>query len=226
MAFGAAVATIYDFSAADTILALDADFLGPGPGQVRYAADFAAARRGNPPAVQRLYVTESSPTLTGARADRRFILRPHEIPEFAHAVAAALAVTGAGGETAFSVPPVLIETAPGPGVLRVAGASPSLRAAWGIAADVPVVVTRPDDDDVGDRTVGRPQLAAVEHVAALGRGGGRAQAGGGRAAVGGPRPGRGPPPRGVGRERGGAVAARALHAGRPHSAGAEGAQRA
>jgi glycosyltransferase involved in cell wall biosynthesis len=38
------------------------------------------------------------------------------------------------------VPTVLIENAPGSGDLPVAGASPSLRAAWGIAADVPVVL--------------------------------------------------------------------------------------
>jgi glycosyltransferase involved in cell wall biosynthesis len=38
------------------------------------------------------------------------------------------------------VPTVLIENAPGSGDLPVAGASPSLRAAWGIAPDVPVVL--------------------------------------------------------------------------------------
>ena len=38
------------------------------------------------------------------------------------------------------VPTVLIENAPGSGDLPVAGASPSLRATWGIAPDVPVVL--------------------------------------------------------------------------------------
>ena len=94
LAFGEAVDAIYDFTAADVILALDADVLGAGPGQLRYAADFATARRRNPPAAQRLYVAESSPTLTGARADHRFILRPREMPAFAHAIAAGLGVAG------------------------------------------------------------------------------------------------------------------------------------
>lgn len=93
LAFGEAVDTIYDFSVADVIVVLDADIFGPGPAQLRYAADFAAARRQKTPVVPRLYVGESSPTLTGARADHRFILRPREIPVFARAIAAGLGVT-------------------------------------------------------------------------------------------------------------------------------------
>ncbi len=90
LAFGEVVDTIYDFSAATVILSLDADFLGSGPAQVRYAADFAAVRRTNPPHVQRLYVAESSPTVTGARADHRFVWRPAQVSALAAAIAAAL----------------------------------------------------------------------------------------------------------------------------------------
>jgi Fe-S-cluster-containing dehydrogenase component len=112
LAFGEAVDTIHDFSVADVTLALDADFLGAGPDQVRYAADFAAARRNTAPAVQRLYVAESSPTLTGVRADHRFILRPDEMPAFANTVAATLGVSGPGADTGGSgpVPSHLMET--------------------------------------------------------------------------------------------------------------------
>ncbi len=44
-AFGKYVSSIYDFSKADVVLSLDADFLQCGPGNLRYAADFMARRR-------------------------------------------------------------------------------------------------------------------------------------------------------------------------------------
>ncbi len=108
LAFGEAVDTVYDFSVADVIVALDADFLGSGPGHLRYAADFAAARRNNAPAVPRLYVAESSPTLTGAKADRRFVLSPDDIVTLAHALAASLDIPGAAHD-ARPAPPAPIE---------------------------------------------------------------------------------------------------------------------
>ena len=45
LAFGEYVDTRYDFSKCDVILALDADFLFQGPGNVRYAREFADKRR-------------------------------------------------------------------------------------------------------------------------------------------------------------------------------------
>src|SRR6266851_762925 len=45
MAFGQPVNTIYDFSKADRILSLDADFLSAHPGTLKYARDFGARRR-------------------------------------------------------------------------------------------------------------------------------------------------------------------------------------
>jgi MoCo/4Fe-4S cofactor protein with predicted Tat translocation signal len=90
MAFGQPVETRYDFEKADVIVSLDADFLYAGfPGNVRYIRDFA--KRRNPDAVterlhgdvfkhdsamNRLYVVESTPTTTGAKADHRFPMRP------------------------------------------------------------------------------------------------------------------------------------------------------
>jgi molybdopterin-containing oxidoreductase family iron-sulfur binding subunit len=95
---------IYHLDQADVIVALDSDFLTSGASSVRYAHDFAQRRRagvdaepGNPAeagtaAMHRLYAIESTPTLTGAKADNRLTLRASEIE------AAARALTGAATE--------------------------------------------------------------------------------------------------------------------------------
>jgi molybdopterin-containing oxidoreductase family iron-sulfur binding subunit len=92
-AFGEPVETRYDFSKADVIVSLDADFLYAGfPGSTRYIRDFAGRR--NPDAeMSRLYVIESTPSSTGMKADHRLPLRAGEIEKFAFALANAL---GAG----------------------------------------------------------------------------------------------------------------------------------
>jgi MoCo/4Fe-4S cofactor protein with predicted Tat translocation signal len=79
LAFGEAVETRYDFSKADVIVSLDADFLSAGfPGNVRYIRDFAARR--NPDAnMNRLYVLESTPSATGAKADHRLPVRAVDV---------------------------------------------------------------------------------------------------------------------------------------------------
>src|SRR6202453_5177974 len=71
-AFGQPVETRYDLSKADVIVSLDADFLYAGfPGNTRYIRDFA--KRRNPDGkMNRLYVIESTPTTTGAKADHRW----------------------------------------------------------------------------------------------------------------------------------------------------------
>src|SRR6201993_4315201 len=74
MAFGQPVETRYDFSKANVIVSLDADFLYAGfPGNVKYIRDFASRRSpdGN---MNRLYVIESTPSSTGAKADHRLPL--------------------------------------------------------------------------------------------------------------------------------------------------------
>jgi molybdopterin-containing oxidoreductase family iron-sulfur binding subunit len=83
MAFGQPVETRYDFSKADVIVSLDADFLYAGfPGNVRYIRDFA--KRRNPDGnMNRLYVIESTPTSTGAKADHRLPLQGVRIAQFA-----------------------------------------------------------------------------------------------------------------------------------------------
>ncbi|MDQ6912831.1 MAG: 4Fe-4S dicluster domain-containing protein [Verrucomicrobiota bacterium] len=70
------------FDKAEVILSLGADFLASGPLSLRYAREFAVARRPND-VMNRLYAVESTPTLTGSMADHRIILRPDELEQFA-----------------------------------------------------------------------------------------------------------------------------------------------
>src|SRR3989454_4604928 len=86
MAFGQPVNTIHDFSKADRILSLGSDFLSAMPGTLRYARDYAAKRRlnGEKSEMNRLYVIESTPTITGANADHRLLLKPTEMLTFAN----------------------------------------------------------------------------------------------------------------------------------------------
>ena len=95
---GAPAATpICRFDQADVVLALDADFLGFGPAAVRYTKDFSTRRRIGTPQdeLNRLYVVEPVPTITGAKADHRLALQARHIGAFAAALAAAV---GAGGD--------------------------------------------------------------------------------------------------------------------------------
>ncbi len=97
MAFGRYVDTQYRFDQADVILSLDSDFLGCGPGTLRYVRDFSSRRRiaGPDSTMNRLYVAESSLTNTGGMADHRWALRPSQVAVFAAAVAAGVGVQGA-----------------------------------------------------------------------------------------------------------------------------------
>jgi molybdopterin-containing oxidoreductase family iron-sulfur binding subunit len=70
---------VYDLARATTIVALDADFLGDGPGKLALARQFAEWRRtrqGDGGAIQRLYAIGSTPSLTSAMADNRQIVHP------------------------------------------------------------------------------------------------------------------------------------------------------
>jgi len=90
MAFGQVVDTIYHFDKADVILSLDADFLSPTglPGFQRYARDFTSRRKMKPGvAMNRLYVIESTPSLTGAKADHRMPMMSSAIPKVALTIA-------------------------------------------------------------------------------------------------------------------------------------------
>jgi molybdopterin-containing oxidoreductase family iron-sulfur binding subunit len=97
-AFGQYVNTMYKFDAADVVLSLDADFLGNGPGGVRYARDFANKRRvrGNQTAMSRFYAVETTPTHSGAKADHRIPVKPSQMEPFVRALAAAVGGGAAG----------------------------------------------------------------------------------------------------------------------------------
>jgi MoCo/4Fe-4S cofactor protein with predicted Tat translocation signal len=90
LAFGQPVETRYDFSKADVIVSLDADFLYAGyPGNTKYIRDFASRRNpdGN---MNRLYVIESNPSSTGAKADHRLPLRAGQVELFGQLMLATL----------------------------------------------------------------------------------------------------------------------------------------
>lgn len=97
-ALGRDAAANYSFNKAKIILSLDGDFLAAMPGSVRYARHFANGRRVRKPGdpMNRLYVAESSPTLTGAKADHRMAIMASEIESVARIIASKLGVAGAG----------------------------------------------------------------------------------------------------------------------------------
>jgi len=113
LAFGSYVNTVYRPEKADVILSLDSDFLGSGPGHIRYAREFSRRRllserpKPDPLAdeifpemkMNRLYVVEPTPSVTGATADHRLPLRASEVELVARALAAKL---GLGGSAALS----------------------------------------------------------------------------------------------------------------------------
>ncbi len=99
LAFGEPLTAQYRLAEADVILSLEADFLGGGPAQVRLIRDFSARRRiqGEQANLNRLYVVEGSPSITGAAADHRLPLRSSGIEGVARAVAAGLGLPVQGG---------------------------------------------------------------------------------------------------------------------------------
>jgi molybdopterin-containing oxidoreductase family iron-sulfur binding subunit len=90
LAFGTAVDSVYRFDRADVILSLDADFLASGPGHLAYARQYASKRRTPSQGMNRLYVVEASPSVSGSMADHRFALRCSAIETVARALASRL----------------------------------------------------------------------------------------------------------------------------------------
>ncbi len=100
LAFGQFLNTVYKFDQADVVVSLDANFLGNGPGGVRYASDFAAKRGGKGGTVgNRFYAIESTPTSTGSKADHRLAVKPSEVAVLARSLASA--VTGGSASDKF-----------------------------------------------------------------------------------------------------------------------------
>ncbi len=94
LAFGAAYEPRYDFAAAETVLALDADIVSEGPGRVRYARDLVQGRRvrADTATMSRLYVAEPVFSPTGALADHRLAVPASLVGQLAAAVANELGV--------------------------------------------------------------------------------------------------------------------------------------
>ncbi|MDB5172900.1 MAG: Fe-S-cluster-containing hydrogenase subunit [Phycisphaerales bacterium] len=103
---GGAGRVVYDFSKADVILSLDGDFIFEDPGSLTYARQFIDGRRrklGASPKQQtmnRLYVVESTFTLTGTMADHRRPVKPSQVEAVARAIAAKLGVADVQGPAA------------------------------------------------------------------------------------------------------------------------------
>jgi molybdopterin-containing oxidoreductase family iron-sulfur binding subunit len=137
-AMGAASEVVYDLAKADVVLGLDADFVGHGPANLRMIRAFTSRRRlggeQSPAGMSRLYVAESSPSLTGALADHRLPLRASEIEALARAVAAAVgAPAGAAPAAPGSVPAAWV-AAVAKDLLGHAGRSVVMAGPWQPAA--------------------------------------------------------------------------------------------
>ncbi|MFB3813205.1 MAG: TAT-variant-translocated molybdopterin oxidoreductase [Terriglobales bacterium] len=115
MAFGQYVETRYNLAEADIILSLDADFFWAGfPGNQRYARDWASRRvaspqlpphadvLGNPMPIRpmnRMYMVESTPTITGGKADHKLAVKGSALEGYARLVASRLGISVPGAAT-------------------------------------------------------------------------------------------------------------------------------
>jgi MoCo/4Fe-4S cofactor protein with predicted Tat translocation signal len=102
LAFGEVVETHYAFENADVVLALDSDFLFTHPAGLRHARKFADRRRIKMPggaSMNRLYVIEPTPTVTGAMADHRLPVSSGEVEDIARALAERLGISAGGAAT-------------------------------------------------------------------------------------------------------------------------------
>jgi molybdopterin-containing oxidoreductase family iron-sulfur binding subunit len=99
--------SVYRFDGARVILSLDADFLYRDPGALRYAREFTNGRRvrGKQAEMNRLYVVEPTPSITGSMADHRLALPASDIMALAQGVARRLGIKEGTGEDAPAVAP-------------------------------------------------------------------------------------------------------------------------
>ena len=111
LAFGKPVDTRYDFTRANVVLTLDADFASAGPGRLRYIRDHVATRKldGGRTAMSRLYAVESTPGLMGSQADHRLRLKASEIEDFARGLDEALGGGAAAGPWAAWTSPLVAD---------------------------------------------------------------------------------------------------------------------
>jgi molybdopterin-containing oxidoreductase family iron-sulfur binding subunit len=99
-ATGQYVQPLYDFTKANVVVSLDADFLSAeGAANLRYARQFSSRRRldANPDQLNRLYVAEPTPSVTGLNADHKIPMKASYIETFARAIAAGVGAGAAQG---------------------------------------------------------------------------------------------------------------------------------
>jgi MoCo/4Fe-4S cofactor protein with predicted Tat translocation signal len=96
-AFGSYVDAQYKLEEADVIVSLDADFLGgiAHPGFLPLAAAYAERHRYEAgKTMNRLYVVETMPTVTGFKAEHRLALKPSDVAAFAQGLVQSAAPAG------------------------------------------------------------------------------------------------------------------------------------
>jgi len=95
MAFGSTAQAVYHFDKAERILSIDADIFSGF--NVGYLKDYAAGKKwsADKKDINRLYVIETTASLTGAKADHRIAVKPSQLAEIAKAVAQRVGVAGA-----------------------------------------------------------------------------------------------------------------------------------
>jgi len=84
-----AMHAVYNLSAANVVVTVDADILGTEGDSIRHSKDYAAGRKGDKPgeAMNRLYSVEANFSVTGAAADHRLRLKSADAGEFLLALA-------------------------------------------------------------------------------------------------------------------------------------------
>ena len=92
LAYGRPLDLAPRFAEADMIVSLGADPLGPGPRQIADARAIMSRRLGSP--MSRIYVAESSPSVTGAAADHRLTADPALLRDLLIYLAAGLGAPG------------------------------------------------------------------------------------------------------------------------------------
>ena len=97
LAFGQALMPVYHLENADVIVSLEDDFLAVNPGHLHYIRAFADRRRitADQQIINRLYVLEGTPSITGSMADHRLPLRSSDVERFARALASRLGLPNA-----------------------------------------------------------------------------------------------------------------------------------
>ncbi len=96
LAMGSDLHPVYHYDRADVIVSLDCDFLLEEADRVSNAREFISNRKltEGQKKMSRLYVIESTPTITGAQADHRIPMKAAQVDVFARALASAVGIAG------------------------------------------------------------------------------------------------------------------------------------